>query len=232
MQISIIIPVLNEIDVIQHRIADFNTLITEGHQLIFVDGGSADGSYEFLVERFENVCLSARGRALQMNKGASLATGDLLVFLHVDTVFDESSLSSLREGKFRWGFFTLCLSGSGPVYRIIERCIQFRSRIFCVATGDQTLFFEREFFGQLGGFPDIELMEDVEMSRLAKRVSKPNILDQLVTSSSRRWERNGPIRTILFMWYLQVLYKLGIRTSTLAEMYRSGKWLDLGLGNT
>jgi len=85
---------------------------------------------------------------------------------------------------------------------------------------------EREFFDRLGGFPSIELMEDIELARRAKRVFKPYILDDTVISSSRRWERNGPIKTVLFMWYLQGLFKIGVRPFKLAEMYRSGDWFN------
>lgn len=226
MQISIIIPVLNELDVIQHQLDAFNKLEGEGHQLIFVDGESSDGSYEFLYSRFDHVYRSPPCRATQMNKGASCAVGNTLVFLHVDTAFVSACLSELDKCQHNWGFFSIRLSGAGVVYRMIESGINIRSRVFNVATGDQTLFFSREFFDRLGGFPSIELMEDIELARRAKRVFKPYILDDTVISSSRRWERNGPIKTVLFMWYLQGLFKIGVRPFKLAEMYRSGDWFN------
>lgn len=226
MLISIIIPVLNEKGVLEQKCGYFKQLAEEGRELIFVDGGSSDGSLEFLRQTFSNVISCSAGRARQMNAGAAVSKGDYLIFLHVDTMFQQESLRPFINTEAQWGYFNLKLSSPRFLFRLIERSINLRSRIFKIATGDQTLFFKRDFFNRLGGFGDLELMEDLDISRRAKRAFSPSILSAEVLTSARRWERHGVIKTILYMWHIQLLFKLGVSTKRLNKMYLNASWWE------
>ena len=226
VQISVIVPVLNEYAELEKNYECFRAIIDAGIELIFVDGGSTDNSRHFLESRSFRVVSSEAGRARQMNAGSEYACGEYLFFLHVDTALPppETYIASFSSNP-AWGFFEIHLSGQALFYRAAEYGIRLRSFLFDVATGDQVMFFRKDFFEQLGGFPDLELMEDIAMSRLAKKYSKPVHLAVKAVSSSRRWEKNGPIKTCVFMWYIQVLYKFGVCTETLNRLYREDRWI-------
>lgn len=193
-------------------------------ELIFVDGGSSDGSLEYLRANYSKVYSSAPGRALQMNTGAQHASGNLFIFHHVDNRISIHEFDNIKCTQFDWSYLRLTLSNSNWLYRLIEGAIRMRSRLFHVATGDQVLIFKADFFRELGAYPELSLMEDIAISRLAKKCSKPRALAVSTISSARRWETFGPIKTIFFMWYIQFLFRLGIDTSTLAKLYKSGRW--------
>lgn len=224
MQLSIIIPVLNEAERIAATLAPLQPLRAHGHEIIVVDGGSDDGTLES-AQAFCDCRLNApRGRARQMNAGAAAAQGDVLWFLHADTVASAAAIAALRTAIVQpdtlWGRFDVQLSGSQPLLRIVEQMMNLRSRWTGIATGDQGIFVRRDVFERLDGFPDIPLMEDIALSRRLKHTAAPVCLRARLVTSSRRWEQQGVVRTILLMWRLRFAYWLGVAPTRLAAHYR------------
>lgn len=188
-----------------------------------MDGGSRDHSLTLSQRYADKVIHSTRGRSRQMNAGAHTARGDIFLFLHADTFLPERADRLITDGLRRhgkgWGRFDVRLSGSHYVLRIVERLMNVRSRFSGIATGDQAIFVRRELFEAVGGFPEIDLMEDIALSRKLKHYSRPLCLRQRVVTSSRRWERNGLLRTILKMWFLRLAYALGSDPKRLSHRY-------------
>jgi rSAM/selenodomain-associated transferase 2 len=224
VQISVIVPALDEEAVIGQTLGRLAPLRAAGHRVIVSDGGSRDRTAELARSLADVVVKGARGRARQMNAGAAAADGDVLLFLHADTVlpaFSESDLTEgLRSSGRRWGRFDVRLSGRHPALRIVERMMNARSRWTGIATGDQAMFVERALFLEVGGFPDIPLMEDVALSKRLLGAGPPLCLQSRVLTSSRRWEERGVFRTIGLMWGLRAAYALGVPPEQLARMYR------------
>jgi rSAM/selenodomain-associated transferase 2 len=223
-RISIIIPALNEAAAIQATLAPLQPLRAHGHEVVVVDGGSVDGTPEIAWPMADQVLASPRGRAAQQNAGVAAATGDVLLFLHADTLLppdaDRLVLDGLRTTGRGWGRFDVRLSGPAPLLRVVERMISLRSRVTGIATGDQAIFVRADWFHRAGGFPPIPLMEAVAISTELKRLGPPLCLRERVTTSSRRWEERGIARTILLMWRLRLAYALGADPARLAERYR------------
>jgi rSAM/selenodomain-associated transferase 2 len=223
-RISIIIPALNEAAAIGATLAPLQPLRGRGHEVVVVDGGSVDGTPEIARPMADQVIASPRGRAAQQNAGAAAATGDVLLFLHADTLLppdaDRLVLDGLRTSGRGWGRFDVRLSGAAPLLRVVERMISLRSRVSGIATGDQAIFVRADWFRRTGGFPPIPLMEDVALSAALKRLGPPLCLRERVTTSSRRWEERGIARTILLMWRLRLAYALGADPADLAGRYR------------
>jgi rSAM/selenodomain-associated transferase 2 len=222
-RLSIVIPVLNEADALAEALAKLQPLRAHGAQVIVVDGGSRDGTTAAARPLADMVLTSSRGRAAQMNLGARRATGDVLLFLHADTRLPPEADRLICDGLARsgrlWGRFDVRLSSERPLLRVVEFLMNLRSRLTGIATGDQALFVRRATFETLGGFPALELMEDVAFSSRLKRESRPLCLRERVTVSSRKWEREGAVRTILLMWRLRLAYFFGADPSELARRY-------------
>jgi rSAM/selenodomain-associated transferase 2 len=221
MRISVIVPVLNEQKSIATTLAELQRLKPD--EMILVDGGSSDGTRE-VCQRFGVAFYPSRpGRAAQMNFGAQQATGDVLLFLHADTRLPPSAFDDIRaalqDRKVLGGRFDLQLDDARPMLKLIGFMISLRSRLSKVATGDQAIFVRREIFAELGGYPDIPLMEDVAFSRALKRRGAVACLRSRVVTSARRWEADGIWRTILKMWTLKSLYLLGISPGRLKRYY-------------
>ncbi len=222
-KISIIIPVYNEAAALLSNLPLLQNFRAAGHELIVVEGGeNGDGGARF-AHWVDHWVISEAGRAKQMNAGAQLAMGDVLLFLHIDTLLPEEGLAPIEEAFKRlgcvWGRYDVRLSGKRAVFRVIEFMINLRSRVSGVATGDQAIFIRRSLFKQLGGFPDIPLMEDVAISKLLRSKAAPVCLRSKVTTSSRRWEKHGVLRTIFLMWKIRALYFFGVAPSKLHGMY-------------
>jgi rSAM/selenodomain-associated transferase 2 len=219
-----VVPALNEAAGIQRMLAALQPLRARGHEVIVVDGGSTDGTPTLAAPLADRVVASARGRAVQQNAGAAAASGDVLLFLHADTTLPEGAdalvLDGLRRSGRGWGRFDVRLSGRHPLLRVVERMIGLRSRLSGIATGDQAIFMRREWFRRAGGFPELPLMEDVAITRVLKRLGPPLALRARVTTSSRRWEERGIVRTILLMWRLRWDYFRGADPADLARRYR------------
>lgn len=221
MRISVIIPVLNEEKSIAAILTELQRLKPD--ELILVDGGSSDGTRE-VCQRFGVEFYPSRpGRASQMNFGAQRATGDVLLFLHADTRLPPSAFDDIRaalqDQKVLGGRFDLQLDDARPMLKLIGFMISLRSRLSKVGTGDQAIFVRREIFAELGGYPDIPLMEDVAFSRALKRRGAVACLRSRVVSSARRWQADGIWSTILKMWTLKSLYLLGISPVRLKRFY-------------
>lgn len=222
-RLSIIVPVLNEAQQIQGRLAALLPLRRRGHEVIAVDGGSRDGTADLARGLADEVFTAPRGRAAQMNAGALRARGEVLLFLHADTRLpdraDELVVRGLAQSGRAWGRFDVAIDGSHPMLGVIARCMNLRSRLTGIATGDQAMFVRREAFLQSGGFPDILLMEDIAYSRALKAISAPLCLRERVITSGRRWETYGTFRTILKMWGLRLAFFLGADPARLAKAY-------------
>ncbi|MGH7873305.1 MAG: TIGR04283 family arsenosugar biosynthesis glycosyltransferase [Candidatus Binatia bacterium] len=221
MNISVIVPVLNEEKTIEASLCALIALAP--HEIIIVDGGSEDRTGE-ICRRF-NVSLtsSARGRARQMNHGAREASGAVLLFLHADTRLPESAFAdiagALREPRYLGGRFDVELLGRHWMFKIISALINYRSRATKVGTGDQALFVRREVFERMGGFPEIPLMEDIAFCRRLKHIGDIACLRSRVVTSARRWEVDGVWRTIFRMWTLKALYLAGVSPARLKDFY-------------
>ena len=223
MRISIVIPVLNEVERMVPALAALQPWRQVGDEVLVVDGGSRDGTRQRALAWADRVLEAAPGRARQMNAGALAATGDLLLFLHVDTRLPGGArdriLSACAGGSPVWGRFDVRLSGRHPLLRLIERGMNWRSAWTGIATGDQAIFMHQSLFRTIGGYAPIPLMEDVDISRrLSARVRPARIKDPVV-SDSRRWERDGILRTVLLMWHLRWDYWRGENPSELATRY-------------
>jgi len=220
-QLSIVVPVLNEAEQIRKNLRYFHVLASLGCELLFVDGGSSDGSTELLAENNFTILRALRGRASQMNYGAFSSRGDSILFLHVDTRMPECfalQISELLEHP--WGYYRVALCNSSWFYRIIAFGINLRARLFKVATGDQAIFVSSSLFKSIGGYKDIELMEDIDLSRRLRALCKPYVVAEPVVVSARRWERNGPLKTAVLMWFLQLAFKLGVSPKRIRGWYQ------------
>lgn len=220
--LSIIIPVLNEAAAITEQLPRWQQLQQAGCEVIVADGGSDDNSSSLLELHVDQLVSSAKGRAKQMNTAAKQASAAWLLFLHVDTeltVSIDEVIQQLAVSDAAWGFFRLRLSGQQWPFRVIERAINCRSRLTSVATGDQCLFVRADVFRCLAGYADIPLMEDVELSKRLRRLSRPLIINIPVVTSSRRWQQHGIIKTVLLMWRLRLAYFLGVSPQRLQQSY-------------
>jgi rSAM/selenodomain-associated transferase 2 len=222
-RLSIVVPVLNEAATLADGLAHLEPLRKRGAEVIVVDGGSHDGSIEAVRAFADTVLSSPQGRALQMNAGARVATGAVLLFLHADTRLPPDADFAIRAALGRsarvWGRFDIRLSGDSTLLRVVEFFMNQRSRLTGIATGDQGIFVKRAAFDKAGGFPALALMEDVAFSARLKRESRPLCLRARVLASSRKWEREGALRTIWLMWRLRLAFFLGADPSDLARRY-------------
>jgi rSAM/selenodomain-associated transferase 2 len=232
--ISIIVPILNEIDSLPVLVAQLESIDAE--QLLIIDGGSTDGSYQWLRQHWLNfdhsrvLLSSAAGRAHQMNLAASSATEDVLLFLHADCVLPKGARQEIlyaRDRQHLWGRFDVSFQHTEQTstafklaMQVIAVFMNIRSRLTSIATGDQAIFVDRQLFSNLGGFANIPLMEDVALSTQLKRHSVPYCSPHRVITSARRWQQGGVARTVVLMWYLRLAYFCGTSAQKLAEQYR------------
>ncbi len=235
--VSIVMPVYNEVPAagdnsLSNRIQALVQLLGPGDELLLVDGGSTDYSWpvlQTLAEKHPQITALQRGkgRAQQMNAGAEKAHGDVLLFLHADTVLGQHSwrdfLSrlSIVGGAPVWGRFDVCIEGQSRWLPIVAWFMNQRSRLSKIGTGDQALFCSRGLFKQLGGFPNQPLMEDIELCKRLKQLAPRAFLAiaSPVYTSGRRWDLNGAWKTIVLMWRFRFLYWRGVPAAGLARLY-------------
>lgn len=222
--ISVVVPAFNGATTIERTLGGLQAMRRAGHEVIVVDGASDDETLLRARPLADKVLSATRGRASQMNAGAHIAQGDVLWFLHADSLppvdADQLILDALIKKDAVWGRFDVRLSGSGLIYRIIELMMNNRSRMSGIATGDQGIFITRNTFIQAGGFPDIPLMEDIALSKRLRAYGRPVCLRQKLITSSRRWDKRGVWRMVLMMWRLRLAYALGVNPQKLARLYR------------
>lgn len=224
MKLSVIVPVLNEADELPDLLQHLLPLICRDIEVIIADGGSFDGSADIVECAGFAVLRTARGRARQMNAAAALATGDVLLFLHADTRLPQGPTiwieQALANHRHAWGRFDVRINGRPAMLRVVSCLMNFRSRLTGIATGDQAIFVTRRAFDAVGGFPDQALMEDIELSKRLRSLSRPACLAQCVITSGRRWEVAGVWHTIFLMWRLRWDYWRGVPVTQLAKKYR------------
>lgn len=189
-----------------------------------VDGGSDDQTLPLSESFADHAIQSTPGRARQMNHGAALANNEILLFLHADTRLPDDASQQIDAALNRtmkvWGRFDVRLTGQHFMFRVIEWMINRRSCLTGVATGDQAIFVRRGVFEIFGGYAEIPLMEDVEFTKSLRTISRPCCIKSAVVTSSRRWEKNGIVKTIWLMWRLRFLYFIGVDPRRLAASYR------------
>ena len=226
-KLSVIVPTLDEGERIAATLDALASLRALGVEVIVVDGGSRDATVQRARLRADRVIPAARGRASQMNAGAEKATGDVLLFLHADTRLpsdaDHVVLNALERSGRAWGRFDVNIEGRHPLLVLVGALMNLRSRLTGIATGDQAIFVKRDTFQAVGGFPAIELMEDIALCKRLRRVGRPHCLRQRVVTSGRRWEEIGVIRTMVLMWRLRLAYFFGADPAELARQYGYGR---------
>ena len=225
MKLSIIIPCLNEEKVIAKVLTSLQYLRLSQHEIILVDAGSGDKTIEIARDWVDHIVISEKGRALQQNLGAKKATGNYLLFLHADTFLPVGFIHQIEQlelsSQYDWGRFDIQLSGYHPGLRLIEYMINLRSRLTSIATGDQAIFVRKKVFQQIGGFANLSLMEDIDLSTRLKKISKPYCSTLKVKTSSRRWEKNGLLKTVLLMWWYRLQFFFGVDSKVLEKKYYS-----------
>jgi rSAM/selenodomain-associated transferase 2 len=218
--VTFVIPTLNEQASIGALLGLLSAEFPDAEYVV-VDGGSDDRTVATAMPLCHALITSEPGRAVQMNLGAQIASGDYLLFLHADSVPTVSAreLQAALADSPLWGFCRVQLDGLERIFRVLEWAMNTRSRLTRVATGDQMLFVRRADFIQLGGFARIPLMEDVELSKRLRRQQAPRIVAAPVITSSRRWQVRGVWRTVLDMWALRLAYVLGVSPQRLWQHY-------------
>ena len=223
MRLAIVIPALNEAAHLARLLPDL-ARDCPGAEIVVVDGGSRDGTPAVVTrEPGPRLLACARGRALQMNHGARAAAGDTLLFLHADTRLPHGAARAIEQALAAPGVvggrFDVRFDNEGALFRTIAWFMNTRSRASGICTGDQAIFVRRADFEAIGGYPEIPLMEDIELSRRLKRRGRLRALRLRVTTSARKWEREGPLRTIGLMWALRFLHFCGVAPARLHRWY-------------
>lgn len=223
-KISIIIPTLNEAGNIKTAIA--TTQSGTNIEVIVVDAGSQDDTVAIAESLGVKVILSNPGRAVQMNTGAAVATGEILLFLHADTRlpmgFDEMARKALQQAGVVAGAFTLQIDAPVLALRLVEWGVKWRSHFWQMPYGDQAIFMTKSVFQKIGCFPEMPIMEDFELIRRLQRIGKIFILSVPVITSSRRWVQKGVLKTTLINQIVVIGYLLGVAPQRLRKLYRQG----------
>ncbi len=222
MRLSIIIPTLNEAASIVTTLTPLQAMRARGAEVIVVDGESVDATVELakpLTDAVLHCPREQRSRAAQMNLGAARASGDMLWFLHADTLVPHNADQLILADQTGWGRFDIEITGTAKMLPVIGWFMNHRSRLTGIATGDQALFVPREVFTRIGGYANQPLMEDVEICKRLKKIAPPRTLRERVITSGRRWEQFGVWRTILLMWQLRLRYFFGASPKDIHLVY-------------
>jgi rSAM/selenodomain-associated transferase 2 len=222
MQLSIIIPVLNDAPALTRLLPQLAPLRQRGAEVIVVDGGSTDESMRIARESANQAIAANRGRALQQNAGAAAASGDALWFLHADCAPPEHADRLIEQAVAAgasWGRFDVRLQGNSWLLPMVAWSMNHRSHLTGICTGDQGLFVTRAVYDAAGGFPSIALMEDIAFSKALKRCGPPARIVQPIIASGRRWDKSGAWRTIFLMWWLRLRYFFGADPTKLHHAY-------------
>ena len=221
LRISVIVPTLNEQACLA---ATLDALaLAPGDELIVVDAGSIDGTPDIARRYTSQFYQGPRGRARQMNHGARHAGGDILLFLHADTLLPPGGLDAVRRALQQpgtvGGAFRLIITPATPALRLVAWGTNLRSRFGGLPYGDQALFVSRRVFEELGGYDDVPFMEDIRLVQALRRRGRLTILPQAVATSGRRWQRDGILFTTARNIFLMTLYFCGVQPATLKRWY-------------
>jgi rSAM/selenodomain-associated transferase 2 len=221
-KISIIIPVLNEARHIKHAVA--STQPSTNVEVIVVDGGSNDSTVEIAKDLGVKVISAPRGRAVQMNGGALVASGDILLFLHADTRlpvgFDVMVRTALQQPRVVAGAFAVRIDAPLWSLRLVEWGVNRRSHLLQMPYGDQALFLTKEIFHKIGYFPEFPILEDFELIQRLKPMGKITIISVPVLTSARRWLKNGVFKTTLMNQMIILAYLLGVSPKQIVSWFR------------
>jgi rSAM/selenodomain-associated transferase 2 len=221
MRISVIIPALNEAENVGGAIASARSPSTT--EIIVVDGSSFDDTAEVAASYGARCLVASRGRAEQMNAGAAVAVGDVLLFLHADTIlpvnFDHHVRDVLSDYDTVGGAFKLSLDGPERGLRFIERMVNWRSTALRMPYGDQAIFLRAQLFRDIGGFPVQPIMEDFELMLRLRKKGSIGICSAPVVASARRWRTLGIAKTTFLNQAVILAYNLGINPSRIARWY-------------
>lgn len=223
MRFSIIIPVLNEEAVLEAQLTSLMEQCTSSDcELLIVDGGSSDSTVA-IAQRYGRVICAPRGRASQMNAGAAVANGDIFIFLHADTRLPTHALqaidSVLKKPEVIGGAFRIKFDEMSLAYLAVAWTTNLRSRLFHIFTGDQAYFMRATSFRAINGYPEQPLMEDLAIISRLRSIGRFILMPQYVITSARRHQKIGLLRSVLFMWYLRMLYRFGTSPTRLQQMY-------------
>jgi rSAM/selenodomain-associated transferase 2 len=223
--ISIIIPTLNEEKTIANTIKNLKNLIGD-KEIIVVDGGSSDNTV-LEASKYVNVVKSKMGRSFQMNTGANIAKGDILWFVHSDSIIQENSLiqieNAINKGYIGGGFHLYFYDLNTKFMKFVQVTSNMRGKFLKLIYGDQGIFVRKDVFERLGGFPQIEIMEDWEFSLRIKKHGKTCLINTPIGTSARRFKKGGELKTLLLMHKLKILYTLGVSPKKLVKIYREAR---------
>lgn len=225
--ISVIIPVLHEAERINNCLSHLKSQFDNNFcQIIVVDADQNGSTINSITDNNILTVTCEKGRAGQMNKGAKLAAGDNLLFLHADTTLPPGALQKiigvLDNPRYVAGAFNLAIDSNRVSLKLVAACASLRCHLTRIPYGDQAVFIRKDYFEKIGLFEEIELMEDFElMRRIKKRGDRIYIIPEKVITSARRWLNEGVFYTTLRNWFLVLLYRLGISPDKLKKFYRS-----------
>lgn len=222
MAVSVVVPVVNE--ELQVAAAVVSAWESGANEVIVVDGGSHDRTCHRAAEVGARVLTSPPGRAVQQNKGAGEAIGEVLVFLHADCRLPVGAAAraeqALTDPRVVGGAFRQRIDADGGLYRLLEYGNAWRAKWRQVPYGDQGLFVRRDCFEAVGGFPEVPLMDDVMLARTLRRLGRLQLLEGPLVVDARRWEKQGVVRQTLRNWCLLAAWRCGVSLDRLAGLYR------------
>ena len=221
--LSIIIPLLNEEENLKKQKESLELLIKQGHEVLVIDGGSNDNSTKIANQIGCRNITTYPSRGHQLHLGAVQSKNEILLFLHADTLLPPNAaeliFKSFERDNKHWGRFNIKFSSSSYVFSIIAWFMNLRSSLTGIVTGDHAVFVKKDSYIKCGGFPDWAIMEDIAISKRLKTLSHPVCLKEHVVTSSRKWEKQGIINTILLMWKLRLMFLFGMPAEKLAKLY-------------
>ena len=222
MQFSIIVPVFNEAPLIRPFLRHLRERAPEA-EIIVADGGSSDGTAELARDFCDQLVSSKPNRAVQMNLGVRGASGDVFWFVHADAEVPQKCLNEisrmLNDPTVVGGFFRIRLP-TGPVYRLTDSFAHYAGVLLRMRCGDHGIFCRRNVFLDVGGFPEVPVMEDVEFFRRLRRSGRVMHSDMRILVSARRYETIGRARLTCAYGFIAALYACGVPLSTLARIYK------------
>jgi len=220
--ISIVIPVYNEESAIERTLKALP--FGEGVEVIIVDSQSDDKTMDIVKKYPVKIVTSPRGRAMQMNAGARIASGSILLFLHADCRIDNGGVLAIKEGiakGYVGGCFTHKIDSPYFMFRLIELTGNIRSKVFGLFYGDQAIFVRRDIFEKVHGYPNFLIFEDAVFTKKMKRMGRVTVLNAKAYVSPRRWEKYGIMKTTLLNWALTIGFMMGVSTDRLAKLYKN-----------